>query len=218
MSLTFLQLQQLTSDWVDDPENGYFGLDLLKIRLNLAAKELQKRLISANKSYYAKCLETVTVSGQQPYAVPSDFLQILKLEIITQGSGVTAETKELEKITTWQKQLIPWRSGIPEAYYFQKDNIMLWPVPNSVKTLRLEYSYIIEDMVDDDDEPDAPEIFHEYIAVLATRDCLLKDRREILSISAKLGWYEELFKQVAQQRFADGNDRVTVTSGGYGDI
>jgi hypothetical protein len=47
--VTFLTLQQLASDWLDDTNNGYFTLPILKQRLNLGLRELQKRLISANE-------------------------------------------------------------------------------------------------------------------------------------------------------------------------
>jgi hypothetical protein len=86
-----------------------------------------------------------------------------------------------------------------------------------VRELHLEYSYYVADMVADNDTPDAPAHFHEYIAILATRDCLIKDGRPLQPIEAKLVHYENLLKEVAEQRMADGPRMIvqTTNEGGY---
>ncbi len=105
-------------------------------------------------------------------------------------------------------------SGPPQFYYFQKNNIMLWPVPDAVYTLHLEYSYFIVDMVNASDVPDAPQQFHPYIAYMTARDCLVKDNRSLASIEVQLNQYEVLLKQIATQREADGTRMVIVTESG----
>lgn len=212
--MTFANLQTLTGDWLDDVNFGYFTLSTVKIRLNLALRELQKRLISANEEYYSKCVKTNTVVNQRAYALPSDFLQVIRLERVTQGSGDTATTQKLEYITPNQRDLIYDTSGLPYHYYFEKNNIMLVPTPNSIVETHLEYSYYVADMVNDADVPDAPAQFHEYIAILATRDCLIKDGRPLEPIVSKMKDYETLLKQIADQRKADG-PRMVVTTNGY---
>jgi hypothetical protein len=213
--MTFSDLQVLTSDWVDDPQNGYFTLSVLKKRLNLALKELQKRLISANEEYYSQCVTTDTVANQAMYSLPTDFLQIIRLERILSGSGTTANTQQILAMTPNQRDLIVDTSGDPNFYYLQKNNIILKPVPNRILTMHLEYSYLVADMVNDNDVPDAPEQFHEYIPVLAARDCFIKDGRPLGPIETKLKDYELLLKQIAVQRQADGPRMTVVTQGDY---
>lgn len=210
--MTFLQLQQLASDYLDDPNNGYFTLTMLKMRLNLALRELQKRLISANKDYYSTCVYTNTVVNQAAYALPSDFLQVIRLYYITQGSGTTASEQKLEPITPNQRDLLTDTSGDPGFYYMQKNNLILAPVPNRVLELHLEYSYQVADMSADADLPDAPSQFHEYIVLLAVRDCMVKDNRPLVNIETKLKEYEMLLKQIADQRQADKPRMIVQTS------
>ncbi len=209
--MTLADLQTLTSDILDDSQNGYFTLPILTQRLNLNLRELQKRLISANEQYYTICVTTPTVIGQAAYALPSDFLQIIRLDYITQGSGVTAQTQKINFITPNQIDLISETSGVPAFYYMQKNNLILTPVPNAIWTLHLEYSYYVADMVNTTDVPDAPQQFHPYIAYLTARDCMVKDGRPLGAIESQLGQYEMLLKQIAVQREADGTRMVVQT-------
>ncbi len=209
--MTLLDLQVLTSDILDDTNNGYFTLPILNQRLNLNLRELQKRLISANDNYYTVCSTTNTVVGQAAYALPSDFLQIIRLDYITQGSGVTAQTQKLQYITPNQIDMIAETSGTPAFYYMQRNNFILAPVPNGIWTLHLEYSYYVADMVATSDVPDAPQQFHPYIAYLTARDCMVKDGRPLQSIETQLMQYETLLKQIAVQREADGAKMVIAT-------
>lgn len=210
--MTFLQLQALTSDILDDTSNGYFTLTMLKQRLNLSLRELQKRLISANQQYYSKCVTTSTVANQAAYALPTDFMQILRLDYTLSGSGTTAQTQKILDITPNQRDLLADKVGAPGFYYFQKGNLILAPVPNAIYTLHLEYSYYVSDMAVDADIPDAPQEYHPYIAYLTARDCMVKDGRSLASIQKQLDDYELLLKQIAVQRHADGPRMVVQTN------
>lgn len=210
--MTLTDLQVLTSDILDDPNNGYFTLTILTQRLNLSLRELQKRLISANNEYYSACVTTNTVVNQGAYALPADFLQILRLDYILNGSGATAQTQKIQAMTPNQRDLISTTSGDPLCYYFQKNNLILAPVPNRIMTLHLEYSYYVADMVSGSDVPDAPQQFHPYIAYLTARDCMVKDGRPLTAIETQLVQYETLLKQIAAQREADGPTYVRMTN------
>ncbi len=210
--MTLGQLQTLTSEYLDDVNNSYFTLPNMTVRLNLALRELQKKLISANYAYYSTCSTTNTVAGQAAYALPSDFIQILRLDYITQGTGATAQTQKIFYITPNQIDLLPDTSGQPGYYYFQKNNLILAPVPDAVYTLDLEYSYYVSDMVATSDVPDAPQQFHEYIALQVVRDYFVRDGRPVETIQLKLNEYDLLMKQIATQREADGARMVVQTS------
>lgn len=216
--MTFSELQTLVADYCDDPNFGYFTLTTVKLRLNLALKELQKRLISANKDYYSECVATETVASQKAYALPSDFLQVVRLERVLEGSSNNYPNYKLDPITPNERDNYIDQTGAPIAYYMQKNNLMLVPTPDQVYDIHLEYSYVVADMVNDADVPDAPAIFHEYIAILATRDCLIKDGRPLDPIQVKLKDYEMLLKQIADQRQADSPRMVvTAAAGPIGD-
>lgn len=217
--MTFLQLQTLTGDWLDDPNFGYFTLSTVKIRLNLALRELQKRLISANKDYYVQCVSTTTVANQKAYSLPTDFMQLIRLERIADGAVNNYPNFRMDAITPNERDVYVDSTGAPTAYFMQKNNLMLVPTPDTTYTMHLEYSYYVTDMSADADVPDAPAQFHEYIAILATRDCLIKDGRPLDPITLKMKDYETLLKQIADQRQADQPRMIVAaaSSGGWGD-
>lgn len=217
--MNFGDLKDYVARNVDDKNFGYFTETDIGVRVNLAQKELQKRLISANDQYFAICVKTNTVANQKTYTLPSDFLQIIRLERVISGSGDLANTQQILPITPNQVNNYPYglnSGGTPNNYYFQNRTIILVPTPNVVQEIRLYYSYIVDDMVNDSDEPDPniPENLQEYIGVLATRDCLFQDNREITPIELKLKHYETLLKEIAAQRNADVSRMVVVTDSG----
>lgn len=211
MSITFRDMQTLASDYLDDVANGYFTLPVLKQRLNLSMRELQKRLVLAGEQYYVIASKTNTVIGQNAYALPSDFLQIVRLDYVQSGSGPTAVEQKIYAMTPNQRDLVPGISGPPRYYYFQNTNVMLTPVPDLIYEMRLEYTYSLVDMVNDIDLPDCPQQFAEYAILLTVRDCMVKDMRPLGNVETKLKEYEELFKQLAAQRRDDGARMIVST-------
>ena len=116
-------------------------------------------------------------------------------------------------MTPNQRDLLLGQQGDPSFYYIQKNNIILAPIPTRIVTMHLEYSYYVADMVNNSDTPDCPVQFAPYIAYLCARDCMVKDARNLQSIQTQLNEYEELLKQIAVQRQADGPRMVTMTEG-----
>lgn len=216
--MTLAQLRSLTLAWLDDPNGTYFTQPVLDLRLNLALQELQKRLISANKEYYLECVKTDTVIGQQAYSLPDDFMQVIRLEWYLPGQTTTTQSNMILPITPNQRDLVgSVQAQYPQFYSMAKNNIILWPIPQTAVEVHLEYSYQVASMVVAGDIPDAPAYFHEYIAVLATRDCLIQDGRPLGPMEQKLQAYELLLKQIADQRQADAPRMIVATgANGYG--
>ncbi len=220
--MTLLTLRTLVSQWVDDPQNGYFTVPTLNLFLNNAQREVQKLLIQAEDSYYTKLVTTSTIQNQQDYALPDDMLKLTRLEVVASGSGATADRRLLQNITINQQGMIGAQTGIPFCYYWQKSRLSLLPVPDQAYPLNLYYDYLVADMVADVDVPDVPQDFQEYIAVLAAFDCFIKDDRIPANISMKKEYYEKLLKQMAEDRDISGPRMVVMTEpdwgGGYGSL
>lgn len=205
-------MRTLTLDWLDDANASYFTTSTVNLRLNLAMWELQKRLISANKEYFLSCVKTSTVANQQAYALPSDFMQVVRLEWYESGTSLTSLSRKIVPMTPNQRDLLVNVTGDPQYYSFSKNNIMIWPIPDRIVEVHLEYNYQTAFMSSDSDIPDMALQYHEYIPILATRDCLIKDGRPIAPIETKLQEYETLLKQIAVQRQADAPRMVVQTA------
>lgn len=214
--MTLLQMRSLTLDWLDDPNAAYFQTSIVNLRLNLGMWELQKRLISANKEQFLSCVKTSTVANQQAYSLPTDFLQLVRLEWYETGTSLTSKPNPIMPMTPNQRDMITSVTGDPQYWTFAKNNIIIWPIPTRIVEVHLEYNYQTAFMTADSDIPDMPTLYHEYIPVLATRDCLIKDGRSIAPIQAKLDEYERLMAQIAVQRSADAPRMVVQTSQDWG--
>lgn len=209
--MTLLDLRTLVSQWVDDPQNGYFTVPTVNMFLNNAQKEVQKLLIQANETYYTKVVTTNTVQNQQDYVLPSDLLNIERFEVIASGTGINAQKNLMLKITINQQSGIASNTGLPSSYFMKKNRVSLFPIPDNVYPINLYYDYLITSMVNDNDVPDVPEDFQEFIAVIAAFDCFIKDDRVPANITAKKQYYEMLLKQKAEERDISGPRMVVMT-------
>jgi hypothetical protein len=217
MALDFKDLKDLTVDWLDDPDYGYFTETRVGQRVNRALFEVQKMLVNAGQDYYVKCVTTQTVIDQEIYSYPSDFLKVNYLSLITQGTGAKRVKRQLYPMVRSQQNLLYGETGTPSNYYLSRDYFHLHPIPNEVKTIEMDYTYRVAEMVNDGDFPDCPEIYVEFIAVLAALDGFIKDGRDMTPLLQKKSYYEELMKKNAQQRKVDRARMVNASAQGYGE-
>lgn len=215
--MTFLQLQQLVSYYLDDLNFGYFTPTQVKLWLNNAQKEVQKRLLQAGQNYYVECVQTTLVYGQKTYALPDNFKELNRLEIVTQNLGSLNETTTpVLPITLNQVDLTSTLAGVPQFYYIKRNNLVLVPVPNVTYPLRLNYSYAVGDMLNDSDTPDVPEQYHELIALIAAEDGFLKDGRASELLTKRLAEFKLDMDRDAAERNVDVPRRVVETGADSG--
>lgn len=211
--MTRLELRTLVLSWLDDKQAAYFTAAEVNVWLNLAQREVQKLLLQAGENWYMKPVETLTVSGQPDYVLPSDFVFEHRLEVVLSGTGSNENRQALRAITTNEQDLISIAVGNPGNYYIKKDRVTLSPTPQtSNQILRLYYSPRVVDMTSDSDSPDVPEQFMEYVAILAAFDGFIKDDRNPANLVAKKEKYEQLLKQMAEDRTQDLSRQVVSTS------
>ncbi len=211
--MTFLELRQLVSYWLDDLQLAYFTEPQVNRFLNNAQRELQKKLLNAGQNYYLVPVQTTTVINQSDYVLPDDFEKLNRLELITAGTAPPNEgINPISSVTLNQKDMVSNIPGTSCAYYLKKNRLVLIPAPNQALTLRMYYSPRVDDMSLDTDVPDAPEQYHEYIALLAAYDGLLKDGRDPSTLATKIAYYEKMLSDDAQERQIDG-PRMIVQSG-----
>ena len=201
--MTLTELQTFVGDYVDDPNFGYFTQATLTVKLNLALRGLHKLLLEANEDFYTLAVKTSLVAGQQHYSLPTDFQKVQLLEVVIGGSGVTADTQPVLPIARVEKYGFGSQQGTPQSYYLNEDLLMLHPVPDAVKELRMDYSRDVVLMETGSDEADAPVSYHEYIGLTVAYDCLIKDGRSVSSLDNKMKGFEKLLMSNMENRSQD---------------
>jgi hypothetical protein len=205
------ELQSLISYWTDDINQTYFMPTQTQRFLNNALKETNKKLIQLNDSWYMKCAQTVIPALQECIALPSDFLKVNHMDIILGGVPGNEQRYRLNHSTQTEADSVNYSAGQPCTFFLEKGALILRPVPDISYTLRMYYSYRIADMVNATDVPDVPYEYQEYLAVLATMDCYLKDQRDPTPFAAKKESYEKLMRESATDRLIDKPREIVVT-------
>lgn len=211
---SFLDLQNQVAYTLDDLNFGYFTPTQVKYWLNNAQREVQKRLIKAGQNYYDKTVQTTMVVNQADYVLPDDFKKEHRLEIVISGTAPNESIQPLAFITLNQKDFVGTGTGTPSCYYFKKNRIIVLPTPSSPYVLRMDYSYLVTDMVNDNDQPDVPESYHELIGLLAAQDGFLKDGRANELLVKKITDYQKQFDSDANERNQD-QSRGIVEQGNF---
>lgn len=212
--MTFLQLQDLVLDWLDDPNAGYFTRDKVKQWINNGQREVQKRLLKAGENYYLTCVQTTMVVNQADYVLPENFRKSHRI-VIVDSPNTTNETEcPLDPITPNEQDFMGFQASRPAAFFFKKSRLVMIPKPDFTYLLRLYYSYRVADMVQDPEVPDVPEDYHELCAILGAMDGFIKDGRDASLLAAKLKDYAVLMDQDAEAR-AEDSPRMVVTTDSY---
>lgn len=216
--MNFGDLQQLVLSWVDDLSAGYFTIPQISRFINNAQLEVQKQLIQSGQNWYQKCVETATVYNQNSYVLPADFLKVDHMTIVTgnAGQGGNEMKHPIFHSTHAEADQVNYTLSCPRTFYLAKNCIVFAPYPDKVYLLRMDYDYLVADMVFQTDTPDIPRQYQEYIAVLASIDCFLKDQRDPSPFFSKKQYYEDMMKKDAQDRMVDRPRMIVETGGGGG--
>lgn len=201
--MTFNDLQNLTSYWLDDLQFGYYTQTQVQLWLNNAQIEVQKMLIASGQARYNAWVGTTLIVGQSDYVLPQDFRKINNIEIVLSGTPPNEAVTPIVPITTNQKYLIDMGQATPAAYRFRKNRIVLQPAPDTPLLMRMEYTYLVASMVNPTDIPDVPTEYHEMIALIACADGFIKDGRQNQLLMTKIEAYKTDLEQDAQERSQD---------------
>lgn len=209
--MNFQDLQNLVYAWVDDPNHTYFLPVQVQAFLNNAQQETNKYLTDLNDSWYRKCAQTFLIQNQSCYLLPSDFEKVNHMEIITGGTYPNQCKSPMVHSTQAEADRVNYGPSTPCTFFLEKGCIIFRPTPDNVYQVRMTYSYRVTDMIFPTDVPDVPREYQEYIAVLATMDCYLKDQRPVDAFTAKREWYENKMRAAANSRMLDKPRSIVVT-------
>lgn len=209
------ELKSLVSFWLDDLAFGYFTETQVTLWINNAQHELQKRLLKAGNARYNLSSTTPLVVNQNDYVLPTDFKKLQLLEVIMSGTAPNQAVNPVLPITTNQKFLVQnCGTGTPTWYTFKADRLILYPAPDTALTLRMVYSYMVTNLVLPTDTPDAPDDYHELIALLACEDGFIKDGRSNALLEKKIAAYQMQIDSDDQERNQDQTRGIVETGNG----
>lgn len=154
-----------------------------------------------------------TVAGTQEYDLSSNFSDLDENNI----TSVSLQGNSSRKLTYWPFQQLRANqpdfdligSSVPERYYLKAGKIGLWPVPNAVYTVAIDYSLTPTELSGDSDTPVIPVSYREALGQYALS--LEHDFNTDPDLAQKaMNRYEQIVTLARQNLLAQPNDTNAV--------
>lgn len=116
---------------------------VLKLLNDAQKDKIVPLILRAQKSLFERYTDTAIVDGQERYPVHSRAIGASPVDIQKVTADGTPRTPPLARTTSAELPLLPGlrTTGNPTHYYFEGDDILLWPMPSgsSLDTLRQRF-------------------------------------------------------------------------------
>jgi len=153
--------------WLDTQLNSY---------INLAMQRVNSIISSTREDYFTVSATFSTAANTKSYAFPTTCRYIGRLEIYD-----AADPNSIIKLDELKWPRIEangdWlfiQSGKPQRYIIRGTQFDLYPIPDSVYTLRIYYDASKVDLASDSDAPATPNDYHDMIVYWA---CVLAKKQ-----------------------------------------
>ena len=135
MTFTYAQLKTSIQDYTENSETSF--VNSLPVFIRLAEERILKNV---QLNFFRKNVTGVMTSSNKFLACPSDFLSPFSLSFIDASDNhVFLEYKDVDFIQTFNPA---GSTGLPKYYaFFDIDNFIIGPVPNSNFSIELHYFY-----------------------------------------------------------------------------
>lgn len=177
-----LGLVELAGSYLNDRKQKRWSKPELIVYINEAQDEIAEIINTKYREFFLASATTPTVSGQNLYSMPTDLIELVKLEVVDDTSS-DQEPQDLVEIMLEDKKFYELLDDANEkskyGYFFiQGTNFRSVPeVASSNEFFRIFYVQRLVPMVNNADISKIPGEHHELIAVKACKRALVKDRR-----------------------------------------
>tara|TARA_Y100000114_G_scaffold156756_1_gene185125 strand:- start:1501 stop:2145 length:645 start_codon:yes stop_codon:yes gene_type:complete len=135
MSFTYTTLKQAIQDWTENDETTFVS------NLDVFIKNTEERILKlVELEYFRKNVTGTLTNGNKFLAVPADYLGSIALSVVNSSSNEFLLFKDVNFVQEFNPN--PATTGVPRYYaYFDVDNFIVGPTPNSNYAVELHYYY-----------------------------------------------------------------------------
>lgn len=192
-------------------ENSTFITDAeIDALLNEGLNEVYDLLVQARAQEYKRSASTITtVAGTSAYALPSDFYELLSVDIQYGSNLVMSARPYAEFERNMYKWLPGWQLNAPVYYRLQGNNINFIPVPSGAYSVTLNYYPAYTTLVNNSDTFDGVSGWEAYGIWFAVAAC--QSKHKTMDPSFAMGRVAELKRRIeglAALRDAGNAERV----------
>jgi len=202
-TFTLLQIRTKARERADMVNSSFVTDSELNGYASASYAELYDLLIQSGLVYFTPGNQTITATGAETYALPSDYYGTVGVSRLTGGDYVP-----LAEYMITERHKYENRSGDATMYSPQGSNISILPAPAS-GTYRHIYIPAPADLTSDSDTVDGVSGWEEHIVVDAARKMLQKEESDVRTLVADLMRLKERIEEAAQNRAWATPRRIT---------
>lgn len=211
MSITLLQIRQQARQRADMENSEFVSDSELTNYINASIAELHDIMIqSYGTNYFTKTYEFTTTSGEESYALPSDFYKLDGVDAkIYNDEWMSLKRFNFPERNRFDKAA-PWnRFGTQYLYYrLVGSNLVFTPVPDAGTQIRLWYSPVATKLTLDSDTLNDLNQYVEYVIVDAAIKMLQKEESDVSVLFAQKQALQKRIEEASQNRDAGEPESV----------
>lgn len=163
---TYREIQDRVLDLVSRSDSG--TRNRVKESINLGYKQFVSRELWP---FRETTDDITTVSGTQEYSLVSNFTDVDSNNIISVAIQGDSKRKlayiPFNQLRAQEPDYDYIGTSLPRYYYLKGGNIGLWPAPDAVYTITVDYYKVPTDLSNDSDEPILPVAYREALVKYA---------------------------------------------------
>jgi hypothetical protein len=149
--------------------------------VNEAVAELYDLMVATDKDYYVTTADKPTTSGRNNVNLPTDFYQLRAIALVDSGKSTELVPFSVSSQYKWDG-----KTGTPCYYRLAQGEIILAPIPDSRKTIRLHYVPHATVLVADADEVRGFNGYEEIIVQMALLRCYKRQDQPTQETAAEI--------------------------------
>lgn len=160
--MTFLEMQTRVGELINQnvsDDNSLVTNSEVKANLNRGYQKVVNRIASLGQDYYVRLAKANISTNQGLYGLPSDFRRMIRVEL-EDGQGQRYKLRRTDT-NAYGDPVSSTISPVAPEYSIRGKNIEIKPVPGAAVSNGLWMWYVetVNDLVDNDDEPNLPPEF-----------------------------------------------------------
>lgn len=188
------ELTEACQHAIAEVSDAFFPPEVWRGFLNAAQNEFARK---------TRCIERIsqgrTAPGRRVYPLDLDFFHI---NLVRCGDRV------LKPISSYDMEARVEERGHPTHFHVNAGRLFLWPTPTVQETLVVWYNASPEDMVQDEDEPEIPRVYHHVLVPGACYRALRADKDYIGATRFEEEWKEELYEAYTAMQMQEGENPI----------
>lgn len=193
-SITLASIRSTVRLRGDLPLSRKFTDPYLNTEIQTSWADLHELIEDVNEGYWDKDAEVTTTASVRFVALPVDCWKVKGVDILDGG-----EFRELRQIAVGERNRYGQTADMPDAYRLTERGVDLYPMPNTVYTLRITYARVVTPL-SESSPVTMPNEWHDYVIWSAILRIATSEERPLNDYASMLDLAMKRITRGASQR------------------